>query len=230
MKILLMNILSVITLSLIQVANAQDRHFAWAYESTTLPKGSVDIEPGVTFSTGRNYFYQSYTPRLEFELGLTDRLQTSVYFNSMHKAFAAIDLNGNITGIEKESDFSFSNEWKLNILNSSVKPIGLGLYGEFTFSPSEIELEGKILLDKKWGKNIVAFNQVEEVEFERNFLTGDNGKGVIETHPELKIENNLAYMRMFKSNFGLGLEIRNQNIIDEHTWEFSTLSAGPYLF
>ena len=42
-----------------------------------------------------------------------------------------------------------NHEWKLNILNPSSKPIGLGLYGEFTFSTTEIELEGKIILDKK---------------------------------------------------------------------------------
>lgn len=209
---------------------AQDRHFAWTYESTTLPKGSVDIEPWFTLTSGRTHFYQSYASRLEFEFGLTDKLQTSMYFNSKHKAFAGIDLAGNITGIEKESDFSFSNEWKWNLLNPSTKPIGLGLYGEFTFSSTEIELEGKIILDKKWDKNIFSFNNVEEFEFEKSFGVEDDGNGFIETHPELKIENDLAYMRMFKSNFGLGLEMRNHNIIDGGAWEFSTLNLGPTLY
>ena len=60
----------------------QDRHFAWTYESTTLPRGGFDIEPWFTFSSGKNHYYNSYESRLEFEYGLMDRLQTAFYINS----------------------------------------------------------------------------------------------------------------------------------------------------
>lgn len=226
----LITITSVILIFNFKILIAQDRHFAWTYESITLPKGSIDIEPWVTIKSGKKNYYNRLEARFEFELGLTDKLQTALYFNSKHKAAAIADTANYILGFAKESEFSFSNEWKLNLLNPSIAPIGLGLYGEFTISANEIELEGKILLDKKTEKNIFAYNIVGEYEMEYGYELNKSGKGEIEMEKKLKIENDLSYMRMFQPNFGLGLEIRNHNIIEESELEHSALFAGPTLF
>ncbi len=209
---------------------SQDRHFAWSYESTTLPKGAIDIEPWFTFSAGRSRFYQEYASRLEFEFGLTDKLQTAFYFNSTTRAFAGIDSAGSVTGLIKESGISLSNEWKINLFDPSVKPVGLGLYGEYTLSPGELEFEWKLLLDKRMNGHIIAFNHVEEYEIEFEFSKMDSDPGSISSHMELKIENNLAYMYMVRPKLGFGLEVRNFNVIDHRDWEFSTLQAGPSFF
>ena len=209
---------------------AQDRHFAWTYESVTLPKGAIDVEPWFTYKTGRKHFYNRMETRLEFEFGLTDRLQTAFYLNTKHKALAVVDTADNIIGLDKESEFSISNEWKLNILNPSTSPIGLGLYAEYTLFAHEIELEGKILLDKKTEKNTLALNIVGEYEIEYEFEVNKNGEGEIETAKEVKIENDLAYMRMFKPHFGLGLELRNHNVFKDGEMEHSALFGGPTLF
>lgn len=207
---------------------AQDRHFAWTYESTTMPKGAIDLEPQVTFSTGREYFYNRYKTRLEFETGLTNKLQTSLYLNAEHVTSAITDSTDNVTGMGKKSIYSFSNEWKLNLLNPSISPFGLGLYVEYGIAPDELELEFKILFDKKTPKSIFAYNLVSELESEYEFI--NKGKGKIEAEKELVVENDLAYMYMINPGFGVGLEARNHNEIVKGEWEHSALFAGPTIF
>lgn len=212
------------------VVTAQDRHFSWTYESVTLPKGGIDIEPWVTLFTGRENYYSKYETRIEFETGLTDKLQTALYMNAKHVTQASTDSTGNIIGLDKSSGYSFSNEWKLNILNPSTAPIGLGLYAEYGISPDEVELEFKLLLDKKTPKSIIAYNFVNEFEFEKEFEKEQNGEGEIETEKEYIIENDLAYMYLFKPTFGLGIEARNHNEFVEGEMEHAVVFLGPTLF
>lgn len=223
--------LILITLAgLFNVTQAQDRHFSWTYESTTLPKGAIDIEPWVTFSTGRDNYYSKYESRLEFETGLTDKLQTALYLNTSHETKAILNENGEVIGLGESTGFSFSNEWKLNLINPSTNPFGLGIYGEYGISTNEIELEFKLLLDKKTPKSILAYNLVTELEFEKEFEVEEDGHGEIESEKEFIIENDLAYMYLFKPNFGIGVEARNHNEFVEGEWEHSVLSVGPTLF
>lgn len=223
-------IFGAVALSFINTVNAQDRHFAWTYESTTLPKGAIDIEPWVTFSTGGEHFFNSYENRIEFETGITDRLQTALYLNTGQKSQAIVDENGKVTGLEKNSSFSFSNEWKLNILNPSTSPVGLGVYGEYGISTDEIELEFKLLLDKKMPKSVLSYNFVTEFEFENEFEPENEFEGEIETEKEVILENDLAYMYLFKPNLGLGMEARNHIEMVKGEMEHAALFAGPTLF
>jgi len=212
------------------IMEAQDRHFAWTYESVTLPKGNIDLEPWVTYFTGRENYYSRYEARLEFETGLTDRLQTALYLNSKHETSTLTDSTGGITGLMKKSGYSFSNEWKLNILNPSTAPVGLGLYAEYGISPDEIELEFKLLLDKKGPQSIIAYNLVNEFEFEYEFEEDQTGKGEIELEREYIIENDLACIYLFKPAFGIGLEARNRNEIVKGEIENAAFFLGPTLF
>lgn len=227
-KIYLIGILAFITMA--EKANAQDRHFVWTYESTTAPKGGIDIEPWITYRTGRENFYTRLDTRLEIETGITDRLQTSVYFNTKHTSEAIADSNNILIGLKGSSGFSISNEWKLNILNPLESGIGFGLYGEYTLSADETELEYKLLFDKRTEKNIFALNLVGEHEFELEFEIDDKGEGEIETEQEMVFEADLAYMRLLKPNLGLGLEIKNENVIEHGEHESSPVFCGPTLF
>ena len=40
----------------------------------------------------------------------------------------------------------------------------------------------------------------------------------------------MGYMHMIKSNFGIGLELKNHNEIVEEGWEHSAIFGGPTLF
>ncbi len=211
--------------------SAQDRYFARTYQSITLPAGVKDLEVWNTWRSGRNYFYRVLDQRVEFEVGLTDKLQTALYLNASHIAAASyIDVNGRIadttsSGIESESEFSFSSEWKWRLSSADANAVGLALYGEFTLSPKETELEEKIILDKRTEKNIVALNLVGEMEWQAEVDQGETMTG-----KESAFETDLAYMHMLKSHFGLGVEFRNHNVMADSEWEHSALFGGPTLF
>lgn len=211
--------------------NAQDRQFARTYQSNTLQKGSVDLEVWSTYRTGREYFYKRIDSRIEFEVGLTDKLQTSIYLNTSHSAFgASLDTMGGIAdttidGISTESEFSISSEWKLNLLNVNTSPIGLALYTEFTFAPNEFEIENKIILDTRNEKNTFALNLSNEYAIKFEVAKGKKTRSW-EAEPEI----DLAYMHFLKPNLGIGLEMVNINEIENNKWNFSALYAGPTLF
>jgi hypothetical protein len=211
-------------------AQAQDRVFVNTYQSTTLPKGAKDIEMWNTFKVGRNYFYNRLDQRIELEVGLTDKLQTSVYINTEHTAEGAHkDTLGGIAdtsmdGIFKSTLFSVSSEWKLKLSDPVANRVGSALYAEFTFAPSEIEIEGKLIMDKRTEKNVFALNLVAEYE-----MKFDVKKGKAEAEEEMQAEFDLAYMRMLNPRFGLGLEAREQNVFVGGKKEHSAIFGGPTL-
>ncbi len=220
-----------ILISAITFLSAQDRQFVRTYQSNTLPKGAKDLEAWSTWRTGRNYFYNALDTRLEFEMGLTNKLQTALYFNASHSAFGANkDTLGGIPdtavdGIFTSTEFSVSNEWKLNVLNPSMHPVGLALYAEFGWSPTRFELENKVILDRRTDKDLLALNLVNEFEMVQDVKKGKKGS-VSENEPEV----DLAYLHLVKPNLGIGIEMRNSNEIEGGNWNFSALFGGPTIY
>lgn len=53
---------------------------------------------------------------------------------------------------------------------------------------------------------------------------------MIEAKKEVILENDLAYMYLFKPNFGIGAEARNHIEMVEGEMEHAALFAGPTLF
>ena len=62
-------------------ASASERHFTYTYESAVLHPGGREFEPWSTFRLGKDGHFARLDTRLEAELGVTDRLQTSLYLN-----------------------------------------------------------------------------------------------------------------------------------------------------
>ncbi len=229
MKSLIINLLYLFTLCI--NSYSQDRQFIRTYQSTVLPKGGMDLEAWSTFRTGRKYFFNELDNRLEFEIGLNDKLQAAFYINYSYKAFGANrdTLGGiadtSISGIFKESAFSVSSEWKWKLLDPSANAIGMALYAELSFAPNEFGVENKLILDKKYDKNSFAFNLVNEYEFAYAVE-----KGITKRTWEDGIEADLGYIHLLKPNFGLGIEMKNQNEILKNGWQHSALFGGPTLF
>ena len=201
---------------------AQDRQFARTYQSSTLPKGAMDLEGWNTYRFGRKTLYNRLDQRIEFEVGLCDNVQTAFYFNLSHKLAAAGDT---LDGVTKSSSFTFSNEWKWNVINSATHKFGFALYGELTVGAHEVELEGKLIFDKKTEKNLLALNIVGEYEMGFGW---EDGKTVMEK--EIKVENDFAYLRLIKPNFGLGIELKQHNVFVDGAMEHSALFGGPTIY
>jgi len=197
---------------------AQDRYFGRTYTTNVLPKGNFDIELWHTSRFGHEgQYFHAMDQRFEYEVGLGRNLQTAFYFNRFQKSVS--DSTG---AINQSSEIGFSNEWKWKVSNPT-SPLGVALYGELGVKGDELELETKLILDKSFGKNLLAFNAVYELEAEAERENGENEFEMEET----PLEFDLAYMRNFSTSFGAGIEVINHNDLIKGKWHNSVLYAGP---
>lgn len=196
-------------------ASANERRFTYTYESATLPQGERELEVWTTARIKREGFYSRFDNRLEFEVGLTDRLMTAFYLNS-----SAVTAPTGV-GHELSSEFEFtgvSSEWKYKLLDPVADVFGLSVYGELSAGPREAEVEARIILDKKIGRNLFALNLVAEPEWE--WEESD------EVEQETGAEVNLAYAFFLTDHLSVGAEVRNHTVF-EGDEVLSALYAGP---
>jgi hypothetical protein len=180
-------------------ASASERHFNYTYESAVLRPGARELEPWNTFRLGRSSFYSRLDTRLEAELGLTDRLQTSLYLNL--KAESADTPGGRSSSTELEG---ISSEWKMKLSDPVADPAGVALYGELGAGPSEVEIEGKLILDKRAGHFLGALNLAAEHEW--SFESP-------ETEREKAFELDAAGCWFLTRRLTAGLELRSHLVI-----------------
>lgn len=209
-------------------SDAQDRIFTYTYQSTVLNQGQKELEIWNTFHFNRKDFYRAIRHRMEFEVGLGGNLQTSFYLNLSNTA----QYNPQSGEIDNSrAELGFSNEWKYKLLDPVADPIGMALYAEWGLLPDETELEIKLILDKKVGRTLHAFNAVIEPEWEATYENGER-----ETEYETNFEFDYGFSYNVNPNWNLGLELRDHNVYTSETengekigWEFSALFGGPVM-
>src|SRR6266545_4508107 len=143
------------------VGRANERHFTYTYESAVLPPGAKELEVWTTPRIGKDSYYVRFDERVEFEVGVTDRVMSAFYLN-ISNTTAQVGPDARETETEFEG---VSSEWKFKLGDPVADALGIGLYGEVTASTDELELEGKLLLDKRIGPLLVAGNLVLEQEW-----------------------------------------------------------------
>lgn len=202
-------------------APANDRHFAFTYETAVLPPGGKELEVWTTLRHGRDEYFSALDQRLEFEVGLTDRLMTAFYLNWTNNA-------SETSGTVGQPSFAMegvSSEWKWKLMDPVADIFGFGLYAEVGYTTKELELEAKTLFDKKVGKWLLAANLVGEGEYEAV-------PGAIELE-EIEIEVDLGASYAFSPRLSLGMEMLNHNEIakelgsEDFFYEHSALYVGP---
>ncbi|PWT93844.1 MAG: hypothetical protein C5B54_01240 [Acidobacteria bacterium] len=208
---------------------AQDRVFAYTYQSNVLNKGDFDLEFQNTLRTGKVGAYSPYIfgqhldQRLELEFGLGKKVQTAFYFNS--ELFHYADSSS--SDMEQELDISFSNEWKWKFADPVANSVGAALYGEIEVGGSNVELEGKLIIDKQFQKDLFAMNLVGRYEVEKEVSRVGNVTKVQRNHNS-PLEFDFAYMHFIRPFIGLGAELRNVNdITKENGWMNSVWFVGP---
>jgi hypothetical protein len=69
---------------------------------------------------------------------------------------------------QKSNEIGISNEWKWKIVEGRKRQPGIALYAEWAFKAGdEFELETKLIVDKSFRKNLLAFNAI--LEWEKEF-------------------------------------------------------------
>jgi len=150
-------------------AHADRRVFAYTYPYMTLPKGSFEMEhyldlglrgptvawDGPTSATAPNdYSHPTWQHQVEFEYGITDRLDFGFYNVFQQDPAGAFKFEG----IKVRSRYRFADP--------GVHAVDAGVYLEFVYFGDEIEIEQKLILSKILGRVEIAFNGTVEEELE----------------------------------------------------------------
>jgi hypothetical protein len=154
-------------LALTSAANANPMPLPYTYVYSTLPKGEAEIEQyadltpvkGVSMASGNPQLYLASQFQTEFEYGITDRLELGLYLALQPPGPQGLYNTATLTegtGTKERLRYRFAEEGEL--------PVDLALYGEVVEFDTELEFEGKILLQKRFGDLIVAANLWGEVE------------------------------------------------------------------
>ena len=153
----------------ITAALAGARHFTFLYEAPTSAPGSIESENWVTWERVTNSEKSDQIGfRHEIEIGVTDRLQASIYF-----------VDWSYARDHKQSSFNYSDsafELIYNLTNPVIDPVGLSVYGEISGGRQHFELESKLIAQKNLGPLILDYNLTLEAEWEEQGLQERQGE------------------------------------------------------
>lgn len=142
------------------------RHFTFLYEAPTSAPGSVEMENWITWKRGSSPRFDQVDFRHEFEFGITDRFQLSVYladwnYQSNPSGFVLSDA-------AVEAIYNFSNP--------VIDPVGLSIYQELRAGDRLVEWESKVIAQKNYGRWIFAYNATLEAVWAGNDLDEREGE------------------------------------------------------
>ena len=178
-------------------ARGNPRALPFTYTTDTLVDGAVEIEQYVdlvpqralteTHPTNPGEWLLQTGFQTELEIGIADRLELGLYFTfvpSPGPDYQGLgELPGVGNGIKQRLRYIFAdpNEW----------PIDVGVYGELTELSNELEVEGKLLLQKRFGNLRIAANLSAEYEFyfskERTLVPNPSLGATYEVSPKLHL-------------------------------------------
>ena len=151
-------------------ARANPRPLPFTYQSETLPTGAVEVEQFVDLvpvrivpasGNAKVGWYLASQDQTEFEVGLTDRLELSLYLTyvpqpSSNEAQSVPQLpEGN--GVKQRVRY--------RLADPQAWPVDVALYGELSENEREIEVEAKIILQRRVGRVRFITNLWAEDEF-----------------------------------------------------------------
>lgn len=150
-------------------ALAGARHFTFLYEAPTSAPGSVEMENWITWTRTTNPERADQVDfRHEFEFGVTDEFQASLYVADWFYAH------------DSQSDgFTYSDsalELIYNLTNPVVDPVGLSIYQEYKGGDRLFEWESKLIAQKNFGRWILDYNATLEAVWEGEGLTEREGE------------------------------------------------------
>ena len=209
---------------------ASERNFTYTYEPETMPQGALEFEQWTTLRAGRNNqvgqnHYTRWDLKQEFEYGVTDNYTLSLYLNEKSEYYRNPTTNAKTSEFEFDG-VSLENKWL--VADPAKSPVGVALYLEPRVGNGEFELEEKIILGQRFGKDKEwkwAFNVSHATEWEDS---DEAGQGT-ETTGEL--EFTLGITRELNKRWNLGVELRELSVFPEYksTSSYTAFFAGPVL-
>ena len=220
-------------------SRADENLFGYTYGAETLPKGRWEVYNWATgrFSKGAGT-YRALDLAQEFEYGITDRWQASLYLTERaHKIRGAAPVEDGVAEYPDRSSFEFQGAQlatKYMVFSPFKNRIGLALYGEAGYSRNfkisgqrqdEFFFEGKIILQKNFLDDTMVWSTNITGEYE---LRRFDGESEYDSEIEFEVSTGLAYR--IAPKWWLGVEVRMHSEFpnsDFRGWEHYAFFAGP---
>jgi len=175
------------------VARANPRPLPFTYQSETLPRGTAEVEQFVDLvplrvlgPSGNPIWYLASQFQTEIEYGVTDKLELSLYFtfvpNAGDQATAIPPLpEGN--GVKQRLRYRLDDV--------GAWPIDVALYGELAENQREVELEAKVILQRRIGRLRLIANLWGEREYyfsgTREWVLNPTAGATVEVNPSFHV-------------------------------------------
>jgi hypothetical protein len=178
-------------------ASANPRPLAFTYQSESLPQGAGEIEQFIDFvplralssSSGNPIWYNATQFQTEIEYGLTDRLEVALYFTFVPNA------GDRILAVPPLPEGNGSKQRvRYRLADPGAWPVDVALYGEIAENDREVEIEAKVILQRRLGRLRLITNLWGEREF---YFDGTR---------EWVLNPTLGATYEFNARFHLGLE------------------------
>lgn len=199
------------------IAGADSRPFTFTYDLYSEGKGTLEYEQWATYQAHKDgdSDYQRIAFRHEFEYGVTDNFDLSVYVANW-----SYEDSDSFTGTQYDSS---AIEGIFYLSSPVTDPIGVGLYMEVAFGEHSLTFEPKLLLQKDIGNWILAYNLTAETEIEHIF-GGDEEPA--EVTGELAHSFGVSYA--LNTTWRLGAEAVVESVYaDWNDYQGTTVYAGP---
>jgi len=198
-------------------ARADRRIFAFTYPYMTPPKDTFELEHYLdlglnnwdnpaTSEVERDWTKPAWQHQVEFEYGITDRLDFGFYNVFKQDPFGTLKFDG----IKARSRYRFADP--------GVHPVDVGAYLEFSYFGDEVEIEQKLILSKILGRVEIAFNGTIEEGYEIHAKEVD-----------YKITPSLGVGYHLTPGFALTVEYVGRMKIEEEKVEYFASYLGPGL-
>jgi hypothetical protein len=150
-------------------ASANPRPLPFSYPHEQLAEGGTEIEQYTDFTpvkadplnTGTPSGYGLFQFQTEFEHGITNRLELGLYVTYAPNN-AAFNTPGGLEGN------GMKQRLRYKLADTGVWPLDVSVYGELTENDKEFEIEGKVILQRRFGVMRIIANANVEQEFEYN--------------------------------------------------------------
>lgn len=148
------------------VAEAQitPRPLPFTYGYATNGEGATEVEQYVDLTpvkvanaAGETQWLLASQFQTEFEYGITNRLELGLYVTFAPQPH-------DLTGVELTEGTGAKQRLRYRIAEEGDLPLDVALYGELVENDHEIEVEAKIILQKRFGRMLVASNLWAEFE------------------------------------------------------------------
>lgn len=233
----LASLLPLLLLGVAPASHADENMFGYVYGADTLPKGANEVYLWVTQRSGKGKgTYEATDVQVEFEHGITDRLQASLYLTGHRhhiEGSQPLDDNGDpaYPDLKRTRFDGVKTAFKYNFLSAYKDPIGFSLYLEPGYSTvhkvsgrkqQQYSLETKAIVQKNFLDDTLVLAYNASLEFERRQFSDDNSREF-----EIEWEQTAGLSYRFAPNWYTGVEARYHTEWPEGVKEHSAWFLGP---